>query len=71
MTKCLTVDPAKRMTVEQTLAHPWLSQEAKKTGPEVDLLPNVKDNIKSRRTRECHAFMGFRKKETTSEGSGG
>ncbi|KAL7415961.1 kinase-like domain-containing protein [Mrakia frigida] len=50
VTKCLTVDPAKRLTVEQALAHPWLSQEAKKTGAEVDLLPNVKDNIKSRRT---------------------
>lgn len=50
--KCLTVDPAQRMTAEQCLAHPWLSQEASKPdqAAQVDLLPHVQANVKSRVT---------------------
>ena len=50
--KCLTVDASKRMTAEQCLAHPWLSQEASKpdAAAQVDLLPHVQANVKSRVT---------------------
>ncbi|CED83033.1 pkinase-domain-containing protein [Phaffia rhodozyma] len=51
--KCLTVDPAQRLTAEQALEHPWLSQEAKLHVADtsaVDLLPNVKSNITMKRT---------------------
>lgn len=39
VSRCLTVDPAQRITAEQALAHPWLSQEAKKSSAaaEVDV----------------------------------
>lgn len=41
VSRCLTVDPAQRITAEQALAHPWLSQEAKKSSAaaEVDVRP--------------------------------
>jgi serine/threonine protein kinase len=48
---CLTVDPAKRLTAEQVLAHPWLHQEGQKHGGEVDLLPNVVKNGVAKKTR--------------------
>ncbi|KAI8825176.1 calcium/calmodulin-dependent protein kinase type I [Fimicolochytrium jonesii] len=41
----LVVDPTRRATVKQALAHPWLS-----TDSQVDLMPNVKKNFNARRT---------------------
>jgi len=45
--KCLTVNPANRMTAVEALAHPWLSQRPE---DETDLLPVVRQNFNARRT---------------------
>lgn len=53
---CLTVDPAKRLTCEQALEHPWLREEKKKRSAteeeaKKDLLPSVKAGSASKKTR--------------------
>ena len=45
---CLTVDPEKRWTVKQCLAHPWLSFD-QAVEREADLLPTVRSNFNARR----------------------
>lgn len=49
--RCLTVDPASRMTAHEALSHPWIT-ELGKAPPEgeEDLLPTVKKNFNARRT---------------------
>jgi calcium/calmodulin-dependent protein kinase I len=41
VSKLLVVDPSKRLTAEQTLAHPWMSEL------NTTALPHFKDNLKS------------------------
>ncbi|KAG0173241.1 acetyl-CoA hydrolase [Apophysomyces sp. BC1015] len=52
--RCLTIDPAKRMTAHEALAHPWLtSVNTQPTSPvddAQDLLPGVRGNFNARRT---------------------
>lgn len=47
--RCLTVDPAKRMTAHDALAHEWIAGPVDGHG-DADLLPNVKKNFNARRT---------------------
>ena len=49
--RCLTVDPAARMTAHEALSHPWIADlgEISAEGEE-DLLPTVKKNFNARRT---------------------
>jgi calcium/calmodulin-dependent protein kinase I len=44
---CLTVDPEKRLTAHQALAHPFLAENHR--GLKEDLLPTVKKNFNARR----------------------
>ncbi|KAF1993990.1 Ca/Cm-dependent protein kinase B [Amniculicola lignicola CBS 123094] len=50
--RCLTVDPAGRMTAHEALSHPWIVDLGKQGGAdgEEDLLPTVKKNFNARRT---------------------
>ena len=49
--RCLTVDPAARMTSHEALSHPWIADLGKKQAEgEEDLLPTVKKNFNARRT---------------------
>lgn len=49
--RCLTVDPAARMTSHEALSHPWIADlGAKQAEGEEDLLPTVKKNFNARRT---------------------
>jgi calcium/calmodulin-dependent protein kinase I len=49
--RCLTVDPAARMTSHEALSHPWIADLGKKPADgEEDLLPTVKKNFNARRT---------------------
>ena len=52
ISRCLTIDPQKRMTAHEALQHPWISPpyEASRTGSGEDLLPTVKKNFNARRT---------------------
>ncbi|KAI9323639.1 kinase-like domain-containing protein [Dichotomocladium elegans] len=45
---CLTIDPAKRLTAHEALAHPWLAKS--RAVEDKDLLPNVRGNFNARRT---------------------
>lgn len=51
--RCLTTDPAQRMTAHEALCHPWIADldrnKETKEGEE-DLLPTVKKNFNARRT---------------------
>lgn len=47
--RCLTIDPTKRMTAHEALAHEWIAGPAGGRGAE-DLLPTVKKNFNARRT---------------------
>ncbi|OCK76173.1 Pkinase-domain-containing protein [Lepidopterella palustris CBS 459.81] len=47
--RCLTIDPAARMTAHEALSSPWIVDTAPKEGGE-DLLPTVKKNFNARRT---------------------
>jgi calcium/calmodulin-dependent protein kinase I len=47
--RCLTVDPAQRMTASEALAHAWIADTETSTEAE-DLLPTVKKNFNARRT---------------------
>jgi len=53
---CLTVDPAKRLTAKQALAHPWLSKE-EPVKAEADLLPNVRSNFNARRYFHSYSIL--------------
>lgn len=46
--KCLTIDPAKRMTAHQALQHQFLSDDTEEK--QTDLLPIVRKNFNARRT---------------------
>lgn len=52
--RCLTIDPAKRMTAHEALEHPWLTSEhtqpTSPTDEAQDLLPSVRGNFNARRT---------------------
>lgn len=49
--RCLTVDPAGRMTAHEALSHPWITDLGKNPPEsEEDLLPTVKKNFNARRT---------------------
>lgn len=55
--RCLTIDPAKRMTAHEALQHPfvagWARQQVAEDGANnkgANLLPNVKKNFNARRT---------------------
>lgn len=49
--RCLTVDPASRMTAHEALSHPWITELGKNPPEgEEDLLPTVKKNFNARRT---------------------
>lgn len=49
--RCLTVDPAGRMTAHEALSHPWITDLGKNPHEgEEDLLPTVKKNFNARRT---------------------
>jgi calcium/calmodulin-dependent protein kinase I len=49
--RCLTIDPAARMTAHEALSHPWIADLSKAAGEgEEDLLPTVKKNFNARRT---------------------
>jgi len=49
--RCLTVDPAARMTAHEALSHPWITELGKNNADgEEDLLPTVKKNFNARRT---------------------
>ncbi|ORZ01656.1 kinase-like domain-containing protein [Syncephalastrum racemosum] len=52
--RCLTIDPAKRMTAHEALEHPWLTsvhrQPTSPTDNAQDLLPSVRDNFNARKT---------------------
>lgn len=47
--RCLTIEPTKRMTAHEALAHDWIAGPAAGRGEE-DLLPTVKKNFNARRT---------------------
>ena len=47
--RCLTIDPTKRMTAHEALAHDWIAGPEGGRGDE-DLLPTVKKNFNARRT---------------------
>jgi len=47
--RCLTIDPTKRMTAHEALAHEWIAGPEAGRGEE-DLLPVVKKNFSARRT---------------------
>lgn len=47
--RCLTIDPTKRMTSHEALAHAWIAGTENDRGEE-DLLPTVKKNFNARRT---------------------
>lgn len=47
--RCLTIDPNKRMTAHEALAHDWIVGPEHGRGGE-DLLPTVKKNFNARRT---------------------
>lgn len=47
--RCLTIDPTKRMTAHEALAHEWIAGPEGGRGGE-DLLPTVKKNFNARRT---------------------
>lgn len=47
--RCLTIDPTKRMTSHEALAHEWIAGPENGRGGE-DLLPTVKKNFNARRT---------------------
>jgi serine/threonine protein kinase len=50
--RCLTIDPARRMTAHEALQHPWISPpyDTSRKGSGEDLLPTVKKNFNARRT---------------------
>lgn len=49
--RCLTIDPAARMTAHEALSHPWIADLGKTSAEgEEDLLPTVKKNFNARRT---------------------
>jgi len=56
--RCLTIDPAVRMTPKQALAHPWLQMDVAHGVPDpsspegkmLDLLPNVRRNFDAKKT---------------------
>ncbi|KAL0095632.1 kinase-like domain-containing protein [Phycomyces blakesleeanus] len=50
--RCLTIDPAKRMTAHEALQHPWLASThiSKTEKVAQDLLPSVRGNFNARRT---------------------
>jgi calcium/calmodulin-dependent protein kinase I len=48
--RCLTVDPAARMTSHEALSHPWVADLGRPGEGEEDLLPTVKKNFNARRT---------------------
>ncbi|KAF2278292.1 calcium/calmodulin dependent protein kinase-like protein [Westerdykella ornata] len=51
--RCLTVDPAARMTAHEALSHPWIADLGGRPAgaeEEQDLLPTVKKNFNARRT---------------------
>lgn len=52
VTRCLTIDPTKRITAHEALQHPFVAgrQEREADGGESDLLPVVKKNFNARRT---------------------
>ena len=47
--RCLTIDPTKRMTAHEALAHEWIAGPEGGRGAE-DLLPTIKKNFNARRT---------------------
>ncbi|KAK1757293.1 kinase-like domain-containing protein [Echria macrotheca] len=51
--RCLTIDPAKRMTAHEALQHPFVAGWARSAGADdkgANLLPTVKKNFNARRT---------------------
>ncbi|TPX18215.1 uncharacterized protein E0L32_002724 [Thyridium curvatum] len=49
--RCLTIDPAKRMTAHEALQHPFVAGFAREGGEKgANLLPTVKKNFNARRT---------------------
>lgn len=48
--KCLTIDPAQRITAHQALQHPFVSGEPLPTEGAENLLPAIKKNFNARRT---------------------
>ena len=60
ISKLLVVNPLKRMTAKEALAHPWM-----KTNATVDLLPNVKKNARLRLKRAIFAVAAMTKVQST------
>lgn len=57
---CLTINPVKRPTAQEMLAHKWLSSEhyvTDSTGAATDLLPQVKKNFDAKKTCQSGLFL--------------
>ncbi|TQV99000.1 calcium/calmodulin-dependent protein kinase type I [Cordyceps javanica] len=48
--RCLTIDPAKRITAHEALQHPFVASDAPTDGAGENLLPTIKKNFNARRT---------------------
>ncbi|EJP70878.1 Calcium/calmodulin-dependent protein kinase type I [Beauveria bassiana] len=48
--RCLTIDPARRITAHEALQHPFVTSDAPSDGAGENLLPTIKKNFNARRT---------------------
>ncbi|CAG9991455.1 unnamed protein product [Clonostachys byssicola] len=48
--RCLTIDPAKRITAHEALQHPFVASQVTSDGAGENLLPTIKKNFNARRT---------------------
>ncbi len=48
--RCLTTDPARRITAHEALQHPFVASDAPSDGAGENLLPTIKKNFNARRT---------------------
>jgi calcium/calmodulin-dependent protein kinase I len=67
--RCLTVDPAARMTAHEALSHPWVADLGRPGEGEEDLLPTIKKNFNARRT--LHAAIDTIRAINQLRGAGG